>query len=95
MSDHAAILCPQCQIGHLQPGKQTYVRVDGSMVISVPNMPAVTCDVCGYHEFEEHALIEVEALVSDAKRPISARTTPKAANTANATETSSPSGVKP
>jgi YgiT-type zinc finger domain-containing protein len=92
MSDSEALLCPQCQIGHLQPGRQTYVRVHGDMVISVPDMPALTCDVCGYHEFEQHALIEVEALVSEAKRPVSARSTPKAPPTA---EANPPSGLKP
>lgn len=82
MSGSAMYLCPQCQIGHLQPDTQTYVRVVNGMVISVPGMAAVTCDVCGYHEFEQDALTMIEALVGQAgtsaapERPAPARLTP-------------------
>lgn len=63
MSDKSTQLCPQCQIGHLQSGKLTYVRAHHGMVISVPDMPTLTCDVCGYQEFESSALMLLEAMI--------------------------------
>ncbi len=65
MTDKTAYLCPQCQIGHLQAGKTTYVRVVGGMVVSVPEMVSSTCDVCGYQEFDAAALTQLEALLGE------------------------------
>jgi len=63
MSGKSTQLCPQCQIGHQQPVRLTYVRVERGMVISVPDMPAQTCDVCGFQEFERESLWRLEALI--------------------------------
>ncbi|MFO7322707.1 MAG: hypothetical protein DIU68_013330 [Chloroflexota bacterium] len=63
MSDKATLLCPHCQIGHLQEGMQTYVRVVNGMVISMPDTTAYTCDVCGFQEFDYAALAHVDTLI--------------------------------
>lgn len=92
MSGEVAILCPQCQIGHLQRGQKTYVRVIAGMVISVPGMPALTCDVCGYEEFERNALFEVDALVEQPRRSANAS---RATTKTTPTETNNTRGLKP
>lgn len=61
-------LCPQCQIGHLQAGKMTYVRVMDGMMMSVPDTLAYTCDVCGYQEFDRDTVAHIDTLVGDGRR---------------------------
>lgn len=63
--DKPTQLCPQCQIGHLHARRMTYVRVVDGMVMSVPDTPALTCDVCGYHEFDRAVMARLDALVGD------------------------------
>jgi YgiT-type zinc finger domain-containing protein len=69
MTNSAALTCPQCQIGLLQPTETTYSGVHHGMLISVPNMPSWTCDICEHHEFDEAALIQIEALVGQLSLP--------------------------
>lgn len=71
------IACPRCQIGNLQAGTATYTYVYNGMLLSVPGMPAWTCDLCQYQEFDYDAVARIEALVghvgmpSDPARPAS------------------------
>jgi YgiT-type zinc finger domain-containing protein len=67
MSDQTTSICPQCQIGHLQSGKQTYVRVHNGLLISLPDMPGYTCDVCGYQSFDPAAIAHVEVLIGQSR----------------------------
>lgn len=67
MSDQTTYLCPQCQIGHLQPGKQTFAHVYNGMFVSIPDMPCYTCDVCGHQEYEPAAVAHIEALIGEAR----------------------------
>ena len=69
MTKSAAFTCPQCQIGFLQPTETTYSGVHHGMLISVPNMPSYTCDLCEHHEFDVSALIQIEALVGQLSLP--------------------------
>lgn len=69
MSNSAALSCPQCQIGLLQPTQTTYSGLHNGMVISVPNMPSWTCDICQHHEFDDSALNQIEALVGQLGLP--------------------------
>jgi hypothetical protein len=56
----------------------TYVRVVDGMVMSIPDTPAYTCDVCGYHEFDRSTVAHVDALVGHNHRVVnSARVTVK------------------
>jgi YgiT-type zinc finger domain-containing protein len=86
MSDEAMYLCPQCQIGHLQPGNQTFVHVYDGLFVSMPDMPCYLCDVCGYQEYEPAAVAHVEALIG-AARP--GRSVARAAAKPSASEGSS------
>ena len=48
----------------------TYVRVVDGMVMSIPDTPAYTCDVCGYHEFDQTSVAQVDALVGHNRRTL-------------------------
>lgn len=63
MNDQPFFVCPQCQIGHLTEANRTYVLVHRGMIVSVPDVPALTCDVCGLQEFEPETIIRLEALL--------------------------------
>lgn len=69
MSNSAALSCPQCQIGYLQPTETTYSGVHHGMLISVPNMPSLTCDICEHREFDDAAVVQIEALVGQLGLP--------------------------
>jgi hypothetical protein len=69
MTNTAAVTCPHCQIGYLQPTETTYTGVHNGMMVSVPNMTSWTCDICEHHEFDEAALIQIEALVGQSSLP--------------------------
>lgn len=42
-----------------------YTHVVNGVLMSVPEMPAWQCDICGYHEFDQHALRRLERLTED------------------------------
>lgn len=69
MIQSAAFTCPQCQIGVMQPTETTYSGIHHGMLISVPNMPSYTCDICEHREFEILALVQIEALVGQLSLP--------------------------
>lgn len=75
MSDHFAYSCPYCQIGYCQPGQATYVRMHNGMLVSMPDMPVWTCDICGYQEFDQEAVSNLDTLLGvndsapDTQRP--------------------------
>lgn len=66
MSDQFAYSCPYCQIGYCQPGQMTYVRLHEGMLISAPDTPVWTCDICGYQEFDHDAVANLDALLRTA-----------------------------
>lgn len=67
MADLTGYPCPQCQIGYYQPGKKTYLRLHHGMLISVPEMPVWTCDICQYEEFDRDAVLQLETLLGSAE----------------------------
>lgn len=70
MSDQSAFICPRCQIGRCHPDRITYVHMYEGSVLRVPNMPAYTCDVCGYQELEPAAMARLEMLVGKLDTPV-------------------------
>jgi YgiT-type zinc finger domain-containing protein len=69
MPDKTSPSCPRCQMGYLQPVLSTYTRVHNHMLLSVPDVPAWKCDICQYLEYDDTALIEIEALVGQPELP--------------------------
>ncbi|MDX2161055.1 MAG: hypothetical protein SF162_06990 [bacterium] len=62
-------MCPRCGIGRLAVRQKPYTRVHDGLFISVPNVNVYTCDVCGFQEVEEAALIELDTLVGQFSVP--------------------------
>lgn len=69
MTEKTAPACPRCQIGYLQPGLTTYSGIYHGTLLSVPNVPTWTCDICQYQEYDDVAMLHLEALVGDFTPP--------------------------
>lgn len=57
--------CPRCSLGRLTMRHTPYTRVHEGVFISVPNVKVYTCDVCGFQEVDEEALIELDAWIGE------------------------------
>lgn len=55
--------CPECEFGSLKAGRATYMRWFAGQFVTVPNFPVWACDVCGYSEYDDQALEELEAFL--------------------------------
>lgn len=55
--------CPECEFGSLKPARATYMRWFAGQFVTVPDFPVWACDVCGYGEYDDRALEELEALL--------------------------------
>jgi hypothetical protein len=56
----------------LQPAQATYASVHKGIFLSVPNVPAWKCDICGFQEFDYDVITWVEAVMgvpTDTMRP--------------------------
>jgi hypothetical protein len=69
MPDHNALICPQCLIGMMKSKNVTYTGVLEGLFVSVPNIDALICDVCGCREYPPHALLPLEALFGELPLP--------------------------
>lgn len=69
MESDFAFYCPRCQHGHCRPGRATFVRLHGGMVVSAPDTPAYVCDVCAYTEFEREAVRQLNKLLGQSGTP--------------------------
>lgn len=95
MDEKAIHNCPRCQIGVLQRGQATFTAIYMDDLLSVPHLTAWTCDICGYREFDAHALQQVELLTD---MLLNNANVPRAAArgaTVEPLETSSSQRVKP
>lgn len=63
MSKRNAYPCPNCQIGSCQPGLSTYTLVHEGMLVSLPDMPTWTCDICQYQEYDPERLRVLDILL--------------------------------
>ena len=57
-------LCPECQTGILRLQKLTYFTWLNDELITVPNFPALVCDVCGRREYDPHAIKWLNTLLN-------------------------------
>lgn len=55
------VSCPRCQIGLMKRVKSTYSAIHQGMLVSVPDMPGMQCDICSYQEYHPSALIRLGA----------------------------------
>lgn len=57
--------CPRCQIGRLTLKVAPYINVEHGLFISIPDVKTYECDVCGFREVDEVALLQLDTLVDD------------------------------
>ena len=69
MADDTIFSCPRCFIGHCRPSKADFVRMVGGTMLNVPDMPAHVCDICGYREYDEDALRQIQAMLGEEPTP--------------------------
>ena len=63
-SPFLARVCPECFIGHLHPQRSTYVVAFGDVLMSIPNTPALKCDICHAVQFDPSVTSALEALIA-------------------------------
>ncbi len=95
MSDQSVFICPRCQIGRCHPDRITYVRMFEGSLLRVPNMPAYTCDVCGYQELEAAAMTRLELLVGKLDAPLEGSQTVTKTPPIDAVDAAEPSARRP
>jgi YgiT-type zinc finger domain-containing protein len=61
-------LCPECQTGVLRLQHLTYFTWLNDELITVPNFPALVCDVCGRREYDPHAIKWLNTLLNPQAR---------------------------
>ena len=66
-------LCPECMAGVLRLKHITYFTWLNDELITVPNFPALVCDVCGRREYDQRAIKWLNALLT----PQTGRRTPR------------------
>ncbi len=84
------IPCGECQAGQMHRKFVTYYTWLGEELITVPDFPAWTCDVCGRREYDPQALNQLSLLLSpNAGKPTS-RKHPQRKRTAQPKRKTSP-----
>ncbi|MBP7228155.1 MAG: YgiT-type zinc finger protein [Longilinea sp.] len=62
--------CKECSAGHMRLRKVTYYTWLANELITIPDFPAWVCDVCGRREYDQHALSQLNLILSpNAGRP--------------------------
>lgn len=71
------IPCPECRSGVMHLRYITYFTWLSGQLVTVPNFPAWTCDVCGLREYDTRAISWLNTMLNPAagKRPVSRRRT--------------------
>ncbi len=64
MTEEPFYLCPDCMVGRLQPRTAPFFAEMHGLPVTVPEFPAWICDVCGWTEYDQLALSELEAMLN-------------------------------
>ncbi len=56
--------CSECQVGVPYLGSATYFTWIDDELITVPDFPCWICDVCGKRDWDSHALMQLNLLLS-------------------------------
>ncbi len=62
-AEPSATVCPQCQMGTLQPRPVPFAHWFEGQFITIPQFPAWVCDICGEREYDAAALEQLELIL--------------------------------
>lgn len=54
-------LCSVCGVGQLETRSVVYARMIDELLLTIPDVAALACDVCGYREFDLASFQDIEA----------------------------------
>ena len=57
-------LCPECQAGMMHMCYITYFTWLNEELVTVPNFPALVCDICGRREYDPRAIKWLNTLLT-------------------------------
>lgn len=66
--EHRIYPCPHCHIGNLHPSPAFFCAWHEGQFISAPDFPAWVCDVCGGREYDQQAVLELDAILQVNRR---------------------------
>ena len=68
MAEQPRSTCPRCQIGLMRATQLPYTVIENGKLVSVPDMPARVCDVCGNRDFDREAVKRLYLMLGAARR---------------------------
>ena len=77
MSMIQAITCRNCQVGKRRMVFGTYFTMARTELVTVPNIPAWKCDLCGWWEYDTRALMWLRAVLAPPESQARERKAPK------------------
>jgi YgiT-type zinc finger domain-containing protein len=64
-------MCPDCQVGTLQPKRVIFYAMLEGRLLSIPDFPAWVCDICRHCEYDDEALSDLRTILGPtAKLPV-------------------------
>lgn len=90
MPEQTRSTCPRCQIGLMRATQLPYTVIENGKLVSVPEMAARVCDVCGNRDFDRESVKRLYLMLGAARRrrrdtPGTAERTPPAPSAERAT----------
>lgn len=68
MPEPLRLTCSRCQIGQMRETRLPYTVIEHNKLVSVPDMPARVCDVCGNRDFDREAVKRLYLMLGAARR---------------------------
>ena len=68
MPEQARSTCPRCQIGLMRATQLPYTVIENGKLVSVPEMAARVCDVCGNRDFDRESVKRLYLMLGAARR---------------------------
>lgn len=57
--------CQFCRVGRYQATKAPYIRIIQHQAVTIPNAPALQCDICRAVLFERHFIQQINFLMEN------------------------------
>jgi hypothetical protein len=64
-----SIPCEHCRIGHSQQTAVPYIQWLNGQIVVMPDVPAASCDICGYMEYDAGFIQKLDHLLNQLSKP--------------------------